>query len=98
MDDQSLAAMFLSQADRYREKVLYRFVQKGRWCALTWSEALAQIREIALGLTSLGIQRGDRVAILSSNRVEWLLVDWASICIGALTVPIYASSSPIPEW
>jgi long-chain acyl-CoA synthetase len=93
MHYQSLAAMFLSQAERYREKVLSRFVQKGRWHSLTWSETLAQIREIALGLISLGIQRGDRVAILSSNRVEWLLVDWASICIGALTVPIYASSS-----
>ena len=93
MQYQSLAAMFLSQADRYGNKVLYRFVQEGHWRSLNWSAARAHIREIGLGLTSVGVGRGDRVVIFSSNRVEWHLVDWANICIGALTVPIYASST-----
>jgi long-chain acyl-CoA synthetase len=93
LEYQSLAAMFISQAHRYGNKELYRFAQGGHWRSLTWSDALAQVREIALGLVSLGVGRGDRVAILSNNRVEWHLVDWANICIGALTVPIYASSS-----
>jgi long-chain acyl-CoA synthetase len=89
----SLAALFLVQADRYRDKVLYRFSRAGEWHSLTWAEALTQVREIAQGLLSLGAARGDRVVIFSSNRVEWHLADWADICIGALTVPIYASSS-----
>ena len=89
----SLAALFLAQADRYRDKVLYRFSQAGHWHALTWAEALIQARETAQGLLSLGAVRGDRVVIFSSNRIEWHLADWADICIGALTVPIYASSS-----
>ena len=93
MEYQSLGAMFISQAYRYGNKELYRFAQGGHWHSLTWSDALAQVREIALGLVSLGVGRGDRVAILSNNRVEWHLVDWANICIGALTVPIYASST-----
>jgi long-chain acyl-CoA synthetase len=93
LEYQSLAAMFLSQAKRYRNKELYRFAQGGGWHSLTWNDALAQVREIALGLVSLEVRRGDRVAILSNNRVEWHLVDWANICIGALTVPIYASSA-----
>jgi long-subunit acyl-CoA synthetase (AMP-forming) len=59
MEYQSLAAMFLSQAERYGNKVLYRFVQGGQWRSLTWSDARAQIREIALGLTALGVGRGD---------------------------------------
>ena len=92
MEYQSLAALFLSQALRYRSKVIYRFAQGGRWQSYTWDEALRQVRDIALGLISLGVRRGDRIAILSNNRVEWNLVDWANICIGALTVPIYASS------
>jgi long-chain acyl-CoA synthetase len=90
----SLAAMFLAQAKRYGNRVLYRYWQSGQWRSLTWNESLTQAREIALGLVSLGISRGDRVALLSSNRLDWLLTDWANICIGALTVPIYASSSP----
>lgn len=90
---QSLAAMFISQAHRYGKRELYRFARGGRWHSLTWSDALAQVREIALGLVSMGLGRGDRIAIISNNRVEWHLVDWANICIGALTVPIYASST-----
>jgi len=92
LDYESLAALFLSQATRYRSKVLYRFAQSGNWYAYTWDEALRHVREIACGLVSLGVKRGDRVAILSNNRVEWNLIDWANICMGALTVPIYASS------
>jgi long-chain acyl-CoA synthetase len=51
------------------------------------------VREIGLGLLSLGVKKGDRVAVFSANRVEWSLIDWADICIGALTVPVYASST-----
>ena len=93
MEYQSLAAMFISQAQRYGNRELYRIAQGGHWRSLAWSDALAQVREIAMGLVSLGVGRGDRVVILSSNRVEWHLADWANICIGALTVPIYASST-----
>ena len=93
LEYQSLAAIFLTHARQYGNKVLYRYAERGRWQSLTWAESLARVREIALGLVSLGVRRGDRVAILSNNRVEWYLADWAAICIGALTVPIYASST-----
>jgi len=86
--------MFLSQAGRRGDRVLYRFARNGHWESYTWQEALRRVREIALGLVSLGVQKGDRVAIFSANRVEWSLIDWANICIGALTVPIYSSSTP----
>jgi long-chain acyl-CoA synthetase len=91
---ENLGAMFLAQAKRYGERALYRFWQSGAWRSLSWTESSVRVREIALGLIALGISRGDRVALLSSNRLEWLLIDWANICIGALTVPIYASSAP----
>ena len=90
----SLAEMFLSQAGRYGDRVLYRFSRNGHWESYTWREALGHVREIALGLVSLEVQKGDRVAIFSANRVEWSLIDWANICIGALTVPVYSSNTP----
>jgi long-chain acyl-CoA synthetase len=89
----SLAGIFLAQARRYGKKVLYRYAQGGHWRSLTWDDALVRVRGIALGLMSLGVERGERVVIFSNNRVEWLLADWADICIGALTVPIYASGT-----
>ena len=85
--------MFLSQAKRYGDRLLYRFARDGRWESVTWREAVMRAREIALGLLSIGVNRGDRVAIFSANRVEWSLIDWANICIGALTVPVYSSST-----
>lgn len=93
MGYRSLAEMFLSQASHHGNRVLYRFARDGHWETYTWQEALRRAREIALGLVSLGVKKGDRVAVFSANRVEWSLIDWANICIGALTVPIYSSST-----
>ena len=86
--------MFVSQAILFGDRVLYRFYQKGHWQFFTWEEVLSEVRKISLGLISLGVKKGDRVAIYAANRVEWCLIDWASICIGALTVPVYSSSTP----
>ncbi|MEE9143215.1 MAG: AMP-binding protein, partial [Candidatus Binatia bacterium] len=80
---QSLAEMFLAQVERYGDRPLYRFVKDGHWESYTWQDSLHRVRQIALGLVSLGVKKGDRVAILSANRVEWSLIDWANICIGA---------------
>lgn len=91
---QSLAEMFLSQAGRHGDRVLYRFARNGHWETYTWREALRRVQEIALGLVSLGVKKGDRIALFSANRVEWSLIDWANICIGALTVPVYSSNTP----
>src|SRR5213078_2889556 len=45
----------------------------------------------SLGLRALGVERGDRVAILSENRPEWAMADLASVCAAAVDVPIYAT-------
>lgn len=85
--------MFLSQAARYAERPLYRFFRDGNWQTVSWRAARERVRDIGCGLGARGIAAGDRVAMYFPNRVEWCLADWANICIGALTVPIYASST-----
>ena len=52
------------------------------------------VRAIAKGLMALGIQAGDRVAILSNTRAEWTLADFGAICAGATVVPVYQTNSP----
>ena len=94
MSYQSLAELFVSQVNLHQDQVLYRFPHREGWQTYTWTESLKLVREIALGLVSLGIKKGDRIAIYSANRVEWCLIDWANICVGALTVPVYASNTP----
>ncbi len=64
------------------------------WKEITWEEAAGRVEEIAFGLLALGVRKGDAFGILSSTRLEWALVDFALARIGAVTAPIYATSSP----
>lgn len=59
------------------------------WQTLTYQNVADQVREVALGLRALGIERGDRVAILSENRPEWAILDLATLAVGAVSVPVY---------
>jgi long-chain acyl-CoA synthetase len=67
----------------------------GRWVPISSDEMLARIRNIAGGLYSLGITRGDRVAILSESRPEWTLTDAGCMFAGAIDVPIYPTLTPL---
>lgn len=60
---------------------------------VTAEELLAQVNDVARGLIGQGIHPGDAVAILSSTSYEWMLLDYAILSIGAITVPIYESDS-----
>src|SRR5215831_9050785 len=55
---------------------------------LTYAETQARARQLAKALYRLGIRRGDTVALLMNNRPEWLLVDFATVMLGAVLVPI----------
>lgn len=63
------------------------------WIHLSATEFVQRVRHIALGLTDLGIQPGDRVALISENRPEWSIADLAILSAGAVTVPIYTTQS-----
>lgn len=63
------------------------------WTKVTWREFGNHVADIAYGLQALGIEKGDTVAIFSENRVEWTYTDLAVLSLGAVSVPIYASSS-----
>ena len=72
--------------------IYQRFVDGG-WVDVSCAQAAAQIRSAARGLIGLGVQPGDRVALLSATRYEWPILDMAILSVGALTVPIYETSS-----
>jgi len=63
----------------------------GRYQPLSSADALQQASALAAALVRLGVQRGDRVAILSENRLEWALTDYAILGLGAADVPIYST-------
>lgn len=65
------------------------YKRDGRWCSISADELLKRARQIAGGFYSLGLRRGDRVAILSESRPEWTLTDAGCMFSGAIDVPIY---------
>src|SRR5262252_5961273 len=62
--------------------------------AISYAEALAEMELVACGFMELGLSPGDRVAILSENRPEWILCDLAVLSVGGVDVPLYPTSSP----
>ncbi|MYX70946.1 AMP-dependent synthetase/ligase [Streptomyces sp. SID3915] len=66
----------------------------GAWTDVTATQFLAEVSNTAKGLIAAGIEPGDRVALMSRTRFEWVLLDFAIWSAGAVTVPVYETSSP----
>jgi long-chain acyl-CoA synthetase len=66
----------------------------GGWREVSWDEAATAVDELAHGLLALGVGNGDAFAILARTRLEWAIFDFALAHVGAVTAPIYPSSSP----
>ena len=62
-----------------------------QWSVMTWTELGGDVRSVACGLMKLGVEAGDRVALLGNTRLEWTLVDYGILSIGAVSVPLYHS-------
>ncbi|QUR67986.1 AMP-dependent synthetase/ligase [Mycobacterium spongiae] len=90
--DSVAAAVFEHERDD-PEHVIYQRLVDGVWTDVTCADAANQIRSAALGLISLGVEAGDRVSIFSATRYEWAIIDLAILSVGAVTVPIYETSS-----
>ena len=96
----SLPDMFVSRVTSSADKVAFRFPVPApsggseTWESLTWAPAHDRVRDIALGLHFLGVTSQARCAIISSTRIEWVLVDLAILCAGGATTTIYPTSTP----
>ncbi|HVB17118.1 MAG TPA: AMP-binding protein, partial [Stellaceae bacterium] len=89
----SLPAMFFEVARRRAERPFLWAKRDGKYRKLSWSDAADAVIRMARGLVSLGIEPGDRVALVSENRPEWVIADLAIISAGAVTVPAYVTNT-----
>ncbi len=90
----NLPQMFFERAAQLSGRPRYRFRKGDAWQEVSWAESARAVREIAAGLVDAGVKPGDRVAILSASRPEWVEIDFAVLACGALTIPIYQSNLP----
>ena len=92
-DSASLLDAVLQHAERGPDDVVFTRRVDGRWAPVTAKEFATEVRSLAAGLVAGGVQAGDRVALMSKTRYEWTLCDYAIWAAGAVTVPIYETSS-----
>src|SRR6266700_1090423 len=90
MSLQTLNDIFFDIASRNQPHFLLRKTQAG-WEPISSKEFATKVGGVLSALRSWGISRGDRVAILSENRHEWVVADFASMLLGAVVVPIYTT-------
>src|SRR2546423_3135900 len=90
MNRGTLTQLFFPPVDRHAgQPAAFRSKVGGAWVGIRHREALDRVQAISLGLRELGIQPGDKVAIVSENRPEWALTDYACLTSRTTDVPIY---------
>lgn len=87
----TLNELFLGAIARYGDRpVAMRWKPHGgTWTPISFTQLLERVRSTSLALADHGIRSGDRIAILSENRPEWAIVDYAALALGAADVPVY---------
>ncbi|MFY7838575.1 MAG: AMP-dependent synthetase/ligase [Novosphingobium sp.] len=89
----NLVAMFLDRAEQRGDSPFLWAKKGGSWQSISWAEAARQVCVLAEALRGLGLNPGDRVALVSENRPEWCIADHAIMAAGLVTVPTYITNT-----
>jgi len=90
----SFPELFFKQVERKKDAVALRHKEYGVWKRISWTEYGMRAKEVAAGLIALGLQQGDRVAVLGENRPEWLFCHLGAMSAGGVTCGVYPTSAP----
>ena len=93
----SLSELLERSVAKFGERPLFLRKLGGRWVATSYAEFAATVDDLRAGLSSLGVARGDRVAVISRNSLEWAAIAYACYGLGAVLVPMYESQRE-SEW
>ena len=89
----NLVELFLRRADARGEAPFLWAKHAGAWRSISWAEAARQVCQLAQALRDLGLEAGDRVMLVSENRPEWCIADFAIMAAGCITVPAYVTNT-----
>ena len=90
----SVVDHILENAAKEPDRVVMSVPRGDAWVAITAQQFLDEVKTVAKGIVANGVQPGERIAIMSRTRYEWTLVDYAVWYAGAISVPVYETSSP----
>ena len=90
--EKNLVTLFEAQARSRGGQTAVKHKRDGAWRDVSWLEVARRARDVADGLAAMGLQRGDRVAIIGDTNLEWILADLGILGAGGITVTIYQSN------
>ncbi len=93
LPDDHLVQPLIAHAEQYPDRPMLAYRRGDRFVDISAAEVWKRVRTLAKGLVALGVEPGDRVALMSGTRLEWTLLDYAILTAGAVTVPVYETSS-----
>jgi long-chain acyl-CoA synthetase len=91
--DEAITDLLATNLAEHGDEVGFRIQRDGRWEDVTYKEFGAQVAGVAKGLIAAGVAPGDRVGLQAKTRYEWTVCDFAIWTAGAVTVPVYETSS-----
>jgi fatty-acyl-CoA synthase len=94
MELRTLCDIFYYSVETYGKSEHLKVKRGGEWRAISSAEFLSAVEELSMGLRALGVEKGDRVAILCENRPEWAYADLATLTAGATDAPVYCTLTP----
>jgi len=89
----SAARLFCDRVIASGPRVALKRKVDGQWQGLTWNDCDRTVRELGAGLRTLGVEKSDRVVLVSETRAEWVLAELGTLLAGAVCVPIYPSNT-----
>lgn len=92
MDKKTIYELFNDVCTRNKDSIAYRYKEKDQWIDITWQEQYAQCKAVSKSLIALGLQKDDKINILSNTNIKWIQLDFGAVNIGCVNVGIYASN------
>ena len=89
----NLVSLFLTRAAEKKDAPFLWAKRDGSWQSISWNDAARQVASLAASLKRIGLEPGDRVALVSENRPQWLISDLAIMAAGCVTVPTYTTNT-----
>ncbi|HEV8160481.1 MAG TPA: AMP-binding protein, partial [Pyrinomonadaceae bacterium] len=93
-EPKTLAELFIKAAEKHNRADALNFKKDGEWKRISSDEMISRAENIALGLYSLGLTKGDRIALLAANSPEWTLTDAGCQFAGVIDAPVYTTLAP----
>jgi long-chain acyl-CoA synthetase len=93
-EPKTLAELFLHAAEKYNRSDALNYKKDGMWHRISSAVMISRAENIALGLYSLGLRKGDKVALLAANSPEWTLTDAGCQFAGIIDAPVYTTLAP----